>query len=79
MDRCPTGMSDLVNKRLNSNLGTYGRQCKNKCRCAPGVACHPKTGRCAQKCPPGRKGHRCSEHCSANTYGQDCRVSQQYK
>ena len=53
-------------------IGTYGRSCARKCKCAEGVPCHPRSGRCVRKCPPGRQGLKCQKTCSDGYFGQNC-------
>ena len=39
--------------------GTFGKKCRGRCDCHPGVRCHPVSGRCI--CPKGRTGNKCDK------------------
>lgn len=39
--------------------GTFGKKCRARCNCHPGIRCHPVSGKCI--CPKGRTGDKCDE------------------
>ncbi|KAG0412001.1 hypothetical protein HPB47_010861 [Ixodes persulcatus] len=50
--------------------GSYGRNCSERCECAPNALCDVMSGACT--CGPGWRGSFCELPCPPGFHGTDC-------
>lgn len=62
--------STVIPKTL-CKIGTFGKDCKQKCHCSGKVACDSISGMCPGECENGWNGTSCNE-CMEGKYGENC-------